>query len=129
MKKVVIKVCMNDDTARFYCFGPRSSRCKAMRVATGFAGVQSVALVGDDKDRIEVVGERVDAVKLTTLLRKNVGFAEIVTVGEADAKKNENEDTAAQPVIWSYVGGVPHREIVYVMDPYPHYSEPSCSIM
>lgn len=86
-----------------------------------------MALVGDNKDRIEVVGERVDAVKLTTLLRKNVGFAEIVTVGEADVKKDE--DTAPQPIVWSYVGGVPHREIAYVMDPYPRYSEPSCSIM
>ncbi|KAI6673435.1 hypothetical protein NL676_001341 [Syzygium grande] len=130
MKKVVIKVSMNASSSRFYCFGPQSSRCKAMRVATGFEGVQSVALVGDDKDRLEVIGERVDPVKLTTSLRKNVGSAEIVTVSVVDAKgkkESESKDKVAQPIM--YVGGVPHREIAYVVDPYPCYTQPSCSIM
>ncbi|XP_030519570.2 uncharacterized protein LOC115733033 isoform X2 [Rhodamnia argentea] len=133
MKKVVIRVSMNGSSSGFLCFSPLTPRCKAMRVATGFEGVQSAALVGDDKDRIEVVGERLDAVKLTTLLRKNVGPAEIVTVSEADAKdKKESEsskDKAVQPIMWPYIGGgVPHREITYVVDPY-QYSEPSCSIL
>ncbi|KAI6673434.1 hypothetical protein NL676_001340 [Syzygium grande] len=60
-------------------------------------GVQSVALVGNDKDRTKVVGERVDAVKLTTLLRKNVGFAEIVTVGKANAKKTRMKTRQHSP--------------------------------
>ncbi|KAK3405121.1 hypothetical protein EUGRSUZ_K01374 [Eucalyptus grandis] len=97
-----------------------------MKLAGGFQGVQSVALVGD-RDRIEVTGD-VDAVNLTNLLRKKVGFAEIVTVSKADEKdekESESRDKAAQAIMWSY--GVPHREIAYVVD--PCYSEPSCSIM
>ncbi|XP_056173490.1 heavy metal-associated isoprenylated plant protein 46-like isoform X2 [Syzygium oleosum] len=107
-QKVVIKVSMNDHASSFYCFGPQNPHSKALRLT----GVQSVALVGD-QDQIEATGE-IDAVKLTTLLRKKVGFAEIVSVGEV-RKDKPNEKKDAQPVVWSY----PHREVIYLGDSYP----------
>ncbi|KAL3715409.1 hypothetical protein ACJRO7_007184 [Eucalyptus globulus] len=126
MKKVVIKMSMNGQNSRMCCFGPQSSQSKAFRVVGSLPGVQSMAVLGEDDNMIEVTGDRFDAVKLTILLRKNVGFAEIVTVSEIDEKESEREN---KPVIWSYINGVPHREFAHVMDPYPYYSEPSCSIM
>ncbi|KAF8007515.1 hypothetical protein BT93_K1509 [Corymbia citriodora subsp. variegata] len=129
-QKLVIKVSMNNHTSGFYCFGPQSPHSKALKLVGGFQRVQSMALVGD-RDQIEVTGD-VDVANLTTLLRKKVGPAEIVTVSKADEednKESEGEDKAAQPISWSYVGGVPHREVAYVVDPYPSYNEPRCSIM
>ncbi|KAI6673447.1 hypothetical protein NL676_001353 [Syzygium grande] len=103
---------MNDDTSRFNCFKPQSSRFKALKVAAGFSGVQSVALVGDNKDLIEVVGDGVDAAKLATLLRKKVGFTEIVSVSEVsekDKKESESKDkpsetTGVKTITWFYNG-------------------------
>ncbi|KAL3715396.1 hypothetical protein ACJRO7_007171 [Eucalyptus globulus] len=127
-QKVVINVSMKDHATRFLCFSPRNPHSKALKLAGGFQGVQSVALVGD-QDRIEVTGD-VDAVNLTTLLRKKVGFAKIVTVSKLDEKdKKESKDKEAPPIVWPYIGGVPHREIAYVADPYPGYCENPCSIM
>ncbi|XP_056171563.1 heavy metal-associated isoprenylated plant protein 47-like [Syzygium oleosum] len=126
-QKVVIKIFMNDSTSRFNCFKPQSSHSKALKVAAGFSGVQSVALVGDDKDLIEVVGDGVDAAKLATLLRKKVEFTEIVSVsevGEKDKKESESKDkpsetTTTETITWFYNGRSPHYEIVCV----PHYKE------
>ncbi|KAF7848710.1 hypothetical protein BT93_L1713 [Corymbia citriodora subsp. variegata] len=120
-QKAVIKVCMNDDTSRFCCFNLRSSCPKPLTVASGFPGVQSVKYLGDDKDQIEVTGE-FDSVDLTTSLRKKVGFAQIITVGEA------GESTDPKPVKcpcpcpppW------PRCEIVIIEDSYP---EPGCWFM
>ena len=48
-----------------------------------FLGVTSVALKGESKNRIEVIGEGVvDAAGLTETLRKKVGYADIVSVQE-----------------------------------------------
>ena len=46
------------------------------------AGVESVSIKGKDKDELEVKGVNIDTVKLTMLLRKNVGHASIVSVKE-----------------------------------------------
>ncbi|KAI3428880.1 uncharacterized protein J3R85_008886 [Psidium guajava] len=118
MQKVVIKVSVNNRASRFCCFSPQRSLSQALRLAAGFPGVQSVALVVD-QDRIEVTGE-IDAVCLAKLLRKKVGFAEIVSVGaakkEGEEKKDKpSEEKDAQPVVPMY----PLREIVYIEDPYP----------
>ncbi|XP_030475632.2 heavy metal-associated isoprenylated plant protein 46-like [Syzygium oleosum] len=112
----MIKVSMNDHASGFYCFGPQNPHSKALRLTSGFPGVQSVALVGD-QDQIEVTGE-IDAVKHTTLLRKKVGFAEIVSVGEVkkegEKKDKSDEKKDSQPVVWSY----PHLEVLYLGDSY-----------
>ncbi|KAK8568975.1 hypothetical protein V6N13_106850 [Hibiscus sabdariffa] len=112
-KKMVVKVTMNSE----------KSRTKALKIAVGLSGVESASLKGDDKSQLEVTGDGVDAVKLTSLLRKSMGHAELVSV--ADDKKEEKKDEAkAEPPLY------------YVSTPYypPYYyqavpSEPSCSIM
>ncbi|KAF8007516.1 hypothetical protein BT93_K1510 [Corymbia citriodora subsp. variegata] len=81
-----------------------------MRLAGGFPGVQSVALVGD-RDQIEVTGE-VDSVNLANSLRKKLGSAEIMSVGEVkkeDESKNKAKEDA-KPILWPY----PRQEIIYL---------------
>ncbi|RLM78334.1 late embryogenesis abundant protein D-34-like [Panicum miliaceum] len=68
-QKIVIKVQMASDRCR--------SRAMALVAATGW--VDSVALAGDGKDQVVVVGEGVDSIKLTSALRKK-----IVSFWEAD---------------------------------------------
>ncbi|XP_044492545.1 disease resistance protein Pik-1-like [Mangifera indica] len=115
-QKVVIKVTsMNGE----------KSRCKAMQLVVGNFGVESAALKGDDKTQIEVTGDGVDAVNLTRLLRKKMGYAEIVTLGpmkeESKAKEKESPET------WPYHGVAP--QYVYTgPPPYdPDYNP--CSIL
>ena len=86
-------------------------------------GVESAGLGGQDKSQIEVVGDGVDAVQLTNLLRKKVGYAELASVEAVGEKK---EEPAVQPVAWSvYGGGMPQT---YIHPIHPH-QDPSCSIM
>lgn len=49
-------------------------------------GVNFVGLEGKDKDKLVVIGDGVDAAKLTSCLRKKVGYADIITVQEVKAK-------------------------------------------
>lgn len=96
-------------------------------------GVESAALKGTNKDEIEVVGDMVDAAELTKSLRKNLGYAELVSVTPAtggDQKKTEekNKEAAMAAVAWptytySYGGVQP-----YYAYQVPNH-EPSCSIM
>ncbi|KAL3508946.1 hypothetical protein ACH5RR_028347 [Cinchona calisaya] len=128
VQKVVIKLSMND----------QKSRKKALKTVVGHSGVESTALQGQEKNQIEVIGEGIDAVQLTTLLRKNVGYAELVSVspvkadekkgdGKIDDAKKTNEPSTA--VVWyshPYVySGVPHQMYEY-RD--PNY-DTNCTIM
>lgn len=56
------------------------SRLKAMKIVVRVSGVESVALKGDDRSQMEVTGDGLDAVVLTSLLRKTMRFAELLTV-------------------------------------------------
>ncbi|KAI6673445.1 hypothetical protein NL676_001351 [Syzygium grande] len=49
-----------------------------------------MAVLGDDNDMIEVIGDKFDVIKLAILLRKNVGFMEIVTMSETNKKTRKN---------------------------------------
>ncbi|KAI3434137.1 HMA domain-containing protein [Psidium guajava] len=71
-KKMVLKVQM------------KCQKCitKALQVASESYGVNSVAIEGEDKDKLVVVGEGVDAVPLVDRLRKKVGSTEIISLGE-----------------------------------------------
>ncbi|WJZ99784.1 hypothetical protein VitviT2T_018200 [Vitis vinifera] len=116
-KKMVIKVTMNGE----------KSRSKSLKVAVGVAGVESAALQGQEKNQIEVIGEGIDAVALTTLLRKKVGFAELVSVsvvGEKKEEKKDNQGKKNEPSLHVYMPSI---------EPYYHEytdSHPdSCSIM
>ncbi|KAK1617766.1 hypothetical protein QYE76_023283 [Lolium multiflorum] len=82
-QKIVIKVDMTSDRCR----------SKAMALVAATSGVDSVALAGDGRDQVVVVGDGIDSVRLTTALRKKVGRAQLVQVG--DAKKEEKKPAAA----------------------------------
>ncbi|PWA79862.1 hypothetical protein CTI12_AA202390 [Artemisia annua] len=108
-QKIVVRVTMEND---------KKSR-KALRIAVGLDGVESASFVGSDQ--IAVTGEGVDSVKLATLLRKGVGYAELVTVGNVEEKKPEVKETKPADVTWqinpyeyNYYGyGIPYY---YVYD-------------
>ncbi|KAF4349520.1 hypothetical protein CsatB_013224 [Cannabis sativa] len=69
-QKVVVEVSMK-------C---QKCRSKALEIAAVKNGVISVALKGESKNQIEVIGEGIDAVGLAKTLRKKVGYASILTV-------------------------------------------------
>jgi len=71
--------------------------------------VEAASLKGNEKDQIEVKGEGIDTVKLTTLIRKKVGHADIVSVKED--KKEDKKPEAKWEVVWPYVSGVPSYPI------------------
>lgn len=58
-QKVVIKVTLNG----------HKSRSKAMKISV-VSGVESLTFKGKEKDGLEIVAEGIDAVDLTSLLRK-----------------------------------------------------------
>jgi hypothetical protein len=65
-------------------------------------GVVSVALEGQDKDQVVVIGNEVDVSCLTSSLRKKVGHATIVSVEEVKPKpkpdEKKKEDTSKKKV-------------------------------
>jgi hypothetical protein len=99
------------------------------------AGVISVAITGDARDKLEVVGDGVDPVCLVSCLRRKVGHAEILQVEEVKDKKPEEkkpeEPKPPQPMV---VHPPPHGYYSY----HHHHPPPpmvaceepsSCSIM
>ncbi|KAI5576367.1 hypothetical protein BDE02_09G040400 [Populus trichocarpa] len=105
-QKIVIKV-----TGK----GPKS-RSKALQIAVGLSGVESAGLGGEDKSQIEVVGDGVDAVQLTNLLRKKVGYAELASV-KLWEKKMTKVEQPVQPVDWP--GMWSHASDLYLSDSPP----------
>ncbi|XP_059664616.1 heavy metal-associated isoprenylated plant protein 47-like [Cornus florida] len=67
-------------------------RSKAMKVASVAYGVSSVAIEGEDKSQVVVVGDGVDAVKLTSSLRKKVGCASLISVEKVKPKVDTGKD-------------------------------------
>jgi hypothetical protein len=63
------------------------------------AGVSSMGVTGDGRDRLEVVGESVDTVCLVKCLRKKVGHATILQVEEVKEKKAEEKKNPEEPKI------------------------------
>ncbi|XP_073049170.1 heavy metal-associated isoprenylated plant protein 16-like [Primulina eburnea] len=98
-QRIVIEVCMSDF----------KSRSKALKIAVGLSGVESAAITGPGKNQVELVGDGIDVVVLTKLIRKKVAYADIVSVGDA-----EKDEAAAQtppeavetppPPVWPFPG-------------------------
>ncbi|CAO2042620.1 unnamed protein product [Urochloa humidicola] len=117
------------------------SRSRAMALAASADGVISVAITGDARDKLEVVGDGVDPVCLVSCLRKKVGHAEILQVEEVKEKKPEEEkkkaaeDPKPQPpvVVHPLPQGYPGGGYHYQRHPPPRMvicEEPSsCPIM
>ncbi|KAL3848679.1 hypothetical protein ACJIZ3_010561 [Penstemon smallii] len=119
-QKVIIQLPMND----------QKSRSHALKIAAGVIGVEAVAVIGAEKDQLQVIGEGIDSVTLTRLLRKKLARADLVSVGEAKkeegAVKKAEASTPQPPVVeWnpppSY--GFPPYQIVEVRD---SVNDPSC---
>ncbi|KAG1363787.1 heavy metal-associated isoprenylated plant protein 47 [Cocos nucifera] len=91
-KEVVIKVQMNCDKCRR----------KAMKLAASADGVDSVKIDGEDKNQLVVVGEGVDPVILTGILRKKIGSSDIVKVEEKkkDDGEKKSEEPKIEPIAW-----------------------------
>ncbi|KAJ9681561.1 hypothetical protein PVL29_020433 [Vitis rotundifolia] len=118
-QKVVIKVSFN---------GEKKSRTKVMQAAVSAPGVESIAFGGEDNDQIVVIGDSLDSVNLTCLLRKKVKFAELLSVSSVDEKKEEEKMTepGVQPMVWpTYQAGVPQYYYTIVRD----NRDETCSIM
>ncbi|XP_018851123.1 heavy metal-associated isoprenylated plant protein 16-like [Juglans regia] len=98
---VVIKVEMDGHKSFFGELDGQKVRSKALKIAVGISGVVSASLKGDEKNQIEVKGEMIDTIKLTKLLRKKVGFAEIITVAE-DKKEEKKEEPKVEYKAWPY---------------------------
>ncbi|XP_066324215.1 heavy metal-associated isoprenylated plant protein 47-like [Miscanthus floridulus] len=82
-QKIVIKVQMSCDKCR----------SKAMAVVAATGGVDSVAIDGEGRDKVVVMGEGVDSTKLTSALRKKVGRADLLHVSEV--KKDDKKPPPA----------------------------------
>ncbi|MED6207028.1 hypothetical protein PIB30_032044 [Stylosanthes scabra] len=75
-QKIVMKVQMKCDKCR----------AKALTVASGTNGVDFVGIEGKEKDEVVVIGDNVDAVKLTSSMRKKVGHTDLIIVSELKSK-------------------------------------------
>ncbi|RCV07037.1 hypothetical protein SEVIR_1G215500v4 [Setaria viridis] len=137
-QKIVIRVEMTCDRCR----------SKALSLVAATRGVDSVALAGDARDQLVVVGDGVDSICLASALRKKVGPAEIVQVA-AEAKKEGGGDkkppaaAAAVPLppyvpsAWYYQYPPPQQPLSFVYEPpaagyaYGYRARPDsiCSIM
>uniref|UniRef100_A0A0E0IH65 HMA domain-containing protein n=1 Tax=Oryza nivara TaxID=4536 RepID=A0A0E0IH65_ORYNI len=73
-QKIVVKMPM--DTER--------KKRKAFKAAVGMTGVTSASL---DGDKLIVIGDGVDPIALTTMLRRSLGHAELLSVSSGDDKK------------------------------------------
>ncbi|KAM0867591.1 hypothetical protein ACQ4PT_041854 [Festuca glaucescens] len=110
-QKIVIQVQMSSDRCR----------PKAMALVAATRGVDSVALAGDTKDQVVVVGDGVDPIKLTSALRRKVGPAQLVQVGdvkkEDEEKKKKPTAAAAEVVMYQSHPGYyyPYRVIAEVV--------------
>ncbi|GLT83643.1 hypothetical protein SLE2022_019200 [Rubroshorea leprosula] len=120
-QKIVIKVSMHCDKCR----------TKAMKIAAVADGVTSVAFQGEDRDRLLIEGDGVDAACLTESLRKKLCHATLETVEEIKPKeekeeKKEEEEPAPCPIAYCHQPPFELVAMVPVSDPHP---TSSCTIM
>ncbi|URE32344.1 Heavy-metal-associated domain [Musa troglodytarum] len=105
-------------------------RVKAMQVVAA-AGADSVAVEGEEKDLLVLVGDSVDPADLTTTLRKKVGPASIVKVEEVKEEAKEAAKKAAkESVVWCYPSYSPYHKVVMYDHGIGGASDPgACSIL
>ncbi|XP_022843187.1 heavy metal-associated isoprenylated plant protein 47-like [Olea europaea var. sylvestris] len=132
-QKVVIEISLNGHISQgiiemLMCCGSQESnqatkiRTKAMKIAVCIPRVESAAMEGEEMNKLTVIGEDIDTVTLVKLLRKNVCFAKIVSVGPtetANTAEDKNE-AAVHPKCYNHV---PHYQLLEIREP---YYTPSC---
>ena len=102
--------------------------------------MESVALQGEDNSQIVVVGDNIDSVNLTSLLRKKVGYAELTSVspfsteGAKQKQETKPSESGIQSMVWPtfqagvpyyYQPSVPYHYVYDAMD----YNQNFCTIM
>ncbi|KAL5775615.1 hypothetical protein ACOSP7_013172 [Xanthoceras sorbifolium] len=119
-QKIVIKVQMLCDKCR----------SKAMKIAVTKDGVTKVEIKGEEKDQLVVIGDWVDSVNLARSLRKELHYANILSVEEEKEKKDEKEKAKEDdktninlPIPYAYYPNPMICAVAY--DPNPSF----CSIM
>ncbi|XP_011091871.1 uncharacterized protein LOC105172196 [Sesamum indicum] len=82
---------------------------KAMKIAAGVSGVESMTLLGENKDQIMVIGAGIDAVNLTKCMRKKLGSAELISlapIGDNEEKTEAITHYSERPIyqypLWHY---------------------------
>lgn len=56
-----------------------------------------------DDDKLVVVGDGTDAVTLTSLLRKKLGYADLISVSSDEKEKEDKEEKGmAAPLVYAY---------------------------
>ncbi|KQJ94328.1 uncharacterized protein LOC100826249 [Brachypodium distachyon] len=90
-QKIVLRLALDDER----------KRRKAFKAAVGTTGVTSATLEGD---KIIIVGDGVDPITLTTMLRRGLGYAELLSVSSGDDKKKDS---------YGYVGGEKKKDGSY----------------
>ncbi|VAI31189.1 unnamed protein product [Triticum turgidum subsp. durum] len=80
-QKIVLKLALDDER----------KRRKAFKAAVGMSGVTSATMEGD---KIIIVGDGVDPITLTTMLRRSLGYAELLSVSSGDDKKKDGYGAA-----------------------------------
>lgn len=88
------------------------NQSKVLSIAAKIGEIEKVAIEGEEKNELMVMGEGIDVPKLVTRLRKKVGFADVVSVEPVDKKKEEKPEE--KPIVpW-----VPPLQYWEVRDPY-----------
>ncbi|XP_039125820.1 heavy metal-associated isoprenylated plant protein 47-like [Dioscorea cayenensis subsp. rotundata] len=134
-QKMILKLTMEDD----------KKRSKAMQIAVSLNGVISAGLEGEAKDKLVVIGDGVDSIKLTTALRKKMSrIVELVSVAAVEEKKDDKKDdkktsegddakkqTQTPIYVPHYYETIPPHHYVYGGYEYPpdNSYDPGCSIM
>ena len=88
-----------------------------------------MAIESEENSQIVVVGDNIDSVNLTSLLRKKVGFAELASVSPISGSGSEEpkqSDSGIQAMVWqTYQPRVPY----YYAYKVPDNHHDSCIIM
>ncbi|KAK4342206.1 hypothetical protein RND71_038022 [Anisodus tanguticus] len=109
-------------------FQEATCKYKVMKIAATLPGVEKLSIEAE-KNLLTVIGEGIDTVELVNVLRKKVGFANIVNQGPETEDSKKKEETT-QPVIsvpGFYCNNnrvLPMVEMWEVRDPY--YYNNSC---
>ncbi len=86
-----------------------------------------MAIEGEENSQIVLVGDNIDSVNLTSLLRKKIGFAELASVSPISGSGSEEpkqSDYGIQAMVWqTYQPSVPYYYA------YPDNHHDSCIIM
>ncbi|KAL9444781.1 hypothetical protein AB3S75_017877 [Citrus x aurantiifolia] len=85
-----------------------------MKIIAKANGVTSIVIQGPDKDRVMVIGDGVDPIKLTTALRNKVGNASLESAQKMNNKNEDEEDTCYASSSYGS-SGYPQRPVYYKM--------------